>query len=278
MTRFTHFCSVGIIIGLLTLGGTWLYEKRIEAANIGLAASQTLYPIDETELHNTIQAILVQNQKLDMSVTIIDLQTHKRYHWGDTASYTAASIGKLITATAFLHNVELGKASLTDKVGQLDAQTQLTKLITKSDNTAWQQLNSAITKEGLESYARSLSLNTYNSVDNTMTSDDIALLLEKLASQRLLSTKHNELLLSLMQQADMRNYIVAAIPAGTDVYHKVGYLADRLHDAAIIKRGDRSYVLAIFSKSSGAYDFYHGSRVFGEITRASLQAFFNTTP
>jgi beta-lactamase class A len=81
-----------------------------------------------------------------------------------------------------------------------------------------------------------------------------------------------------MQQADMRNYIVAAIPSGTDVYHKVGYLADRLHDAAIIKRGDRSYVLVIFSKSSGAYDYYRGSQVFGEITETSLQAFFNHTP
>jgi hypothetical protein len=58
------------------------------------------------------------------------------------------------------------------------------------------------------------------------------------------------------------------------VYHKVGYLADRLHDAAIIKRGDRSYVLVIFSKASGNYNFTRGASLFGSITESTLKVFF----
>lgn len=283
MEKFTRFCGACIIVSFLVIGGFMYYDTYVDTASStqngtvkGAAiGGETSYTLNESSLKDAINNILSDNTNLDTSVSIIDLQTHKQYHWGDEASYTAASIGKLVTATAYLRNIELGKARLSDNVGQTDAKTQLTRLITKSDNTAWQQLNAAVTKQGLEKYAKSLGLNAYTSTDNTMTSSDIALLLEKLASQKLLNKEHSEFLLSLMKEADMRSYIVAAIPDNAEIYHKVGYLADRLHDAAIIKRGDRSYVLVVFSKSVGAYDFYRGSQFFGEITKASLTAFFS---
>lgn len=209
-----------------------------------------------------------------MSVSVTDLQTGKSYHWGETASYMAASIGKLVTATAFLHKVELGKASLDDMVGGLEAKSQLSKLIIESDNPAWTALNDEVTHEGLQTYARAHGMSGYTADNNSMTSDDIALLLTKLASQKLLDREHTTFLLSLMKQASMRSYIVAAVPDGTDVYHKVGYLQDRLHDAAIIKRGDRSYVLVIFSKAGGNYSFSRGATLFGSLTEATLKAFF----
>lgn len=232
------------------------------------------YVLDEASLNTSIQAILEQNKDLNMSVSIIDLQTHKKYHWGETASYTAASIGKLITATAYLHKVEAGQASLNDALGNTDSRAQLTKLITKSDNVAWDLLNKNITKPVLQEYATSLGLTSYAPENNVMNSDDAALILDKLASYKLLDKEHTDFLLSLMKEADMRAFIVDAIPDGVEVYHKVGYLKDRLHDVAIIKKGDRSFVLAIFSKSVSSYDFTRGADVFGEVTTASVKAFF----
>jgi beta-lactamase class A len=79
-----------------------------------------------------------------------------------------------------------------------------------------------------------------------------------------------------MAQANYRDYIVAAIPSDVTVYHKVGILDDHLHDAAIIKKGSRSYVLVIFSKdNSGGYDYNRGAQLFGAITGKSLLAFFD---
>jgi beta-lactamase class A len=285
MEKTTRFLSACIIIVLLGLGAAWFYENYFDndsaSAQSSTSATKTpakasSYRLDDTALGTGMQAIMAQNTDIDMSISVTDLQTGKKYHWGESASYTAASIGKLVTAAAYLHMVDAGQASLDDNVDGVSARTQLTKMIVESDNSAWEDLNGIVTHEGLQAYANSIGMASYIPDDNIMTSDDVALLLSKLAGQKLLTSQNTDLLLSLMKQASMRDYIVAAIPDNTDVYHKVGYLADRLHDAAIIKRGDRSYVLVIFSKSSGNYDFSRGSDIFGSITKATLSAFFKS--
>jgi beta-lactamase class A len=283
MQKTTRFLSACFVVVLLALASAWVYETYIDTNGTSKSSNQTVksassdqqtYTLDDTALSSQIQALLNKNSDLDTSVSITDLQTGKTYHWGDTASYTAASIGKLVTATAYLHMVETSQASLDDELSGTSARTQLTKMIVESDNDAWEELNGIVTHDGLKNYASSIGMASYIPEDNIMTSDDIALLLTKLASQKLLSSENTTFLLSLMKQASMRDYIVAAVPDGTDVYHKVGYLDDRLHDASIIKRGDRSYVLVIFSKSVYDYDFSRGSSFFGAITKATLDTFF----
>lgn len=281
MEKVTRFVRITIVVLLIAFGCTWFYENHAtllgtaDTTKVSAKAKDSISTLDENTLRSSIQAVLDKNSDLDTSVSITDLQTGKTYHWGDTASYTAASIGKLITATAYLTMVENGQASLDDQVGGFDARTQLTKLIENSDNDAWEALNGIITHDGLKNYANSIGMSSYIPDDNIMTSDDISLLLSKLCSQKLLNDQDTTFLLSLMKAANMRDYIVAAVPPGTEVYHKVGYLDDRLHDASIIKRGDRSYVLTIFSKTTnGDYDFTRGSSFFEAITKASLQAFF----
>jgi beta-lactamase class A len=107
-----------------------------------------------------------------------------------------------------------------------------------------------------------------------MTSDDVALLLQKLAGKKLLTHDNTALLLGYMQRATMRDFILAGTPNGATAYHKTGYLSDRLHDVAIISKGDRSFVLAIFSKTSGSYNFGKGASLFKEITSKASESFF----
>lgn len=220
-----------------------------------------------------VQAAL-NNSSLDTSVSITDLQTGKTYHYGETASYTAASVGKLVTAVTYLNKVENGDASLDDLVEGVSARSQLEKMIVKSDNVAWLAMEHAVTLSAQQAYARRIGLTGYNAEANTMTTDDVATLLAKLSSAKLVGNDNTQLLLSYMEQANYRAYIVAAVPSGVTVYHKVGLLEDRLLDVAIIKKGDRSYVLAIFSKSNSNYPFSQGVTLFGSITEATLQAFF----
>ncbi len=277
--RFLIFCCAVAAIVFIFI---WYQENHSSSASNthAKAASQDpnnfqeIYRIDRAGLDRAVEEVIDANPRLDIGVAIIDLQTHQTYHYGETASFDGASIGKLITATALLHKVEMNKLYLNDRIGDKTVEELLKAMIVDSDNDAWTKLNTNLTKPELNRYAHMLGLESYMAEDNTLTADNIALLIAKFAEQKLLNAEHNSLLLSLMKDADMRNFIVKAVPDGVNVYHKGGYLDDRLHDAAIIQKGDRSYVLVVFSKSlTGKYDYIKGSQVFGAITKATLKTF-----
>ncbi len=272
LLRCLRFCLVTTVCAGAIIW-TYLHVAPIAQAQSEHTAQRSTQ-IDEAALSNQVQALLAQNSDLDMSVSIGDLQTNKTYHWGDSAGYTAASLGKIITAAAYLHLTESGQASLDDTIDGVTSREQLTKLIKESDNDAWMALNQAITLDGLQQYAKTLGLANYDPQENSMTSDQITQVCAKLYKGALLGAADTSLLLSLMKNANMRDYIVAAIPSGTTVYHKVGYLDDRLNETAIITRDNHSYVLTIFTKAPDSYDFSRGTDLFTSLTRSSLKAFF----
>jgi beta-lactamase class A len=277
MHTVTRFFSACIIIILLLFGATWWYNNHqiagitteVKATSDAKGAASSIPTIDEAALSTAINSILGSKKTLDASVSITDLQTGKTYHYGDDAAYTAASVGKLVTTAAYLHKVELGQLQMTGT-----EKTYIQKMLVNSDNEAWHNLEAILTLDVQQAYGTEIGMTSYHAEDNIMTSDDISVLLTKLARYRLLNNADTDMVLGYLNQANYRNYIVAAVPSGVEVYHKVGFLSDRLHDVAIIKKGDRSYVLSIFSKSSGTYDFSAGSTYFKNITDATLKVFF----
>jgi beta-lactamase class A len=279
--RFIGVCIVLVAIGIfgakawqsMTTSDENSTNSTTKTAAVRKASAIT-YKVNEQSL-TAIQGVIDQHPELNLSVSLTDLQTGKTYNYGDSSSFTAASVGKLITTATFMNKVEKGTASLSQTVGGFTAKTEIQKMLVESDNTAWKNMEEAVTLSAQQTYAESIGITSYNASENTVSSSDIALLLTKLSSGKLMSDDHAELILSYMAQANYRGYIVAAIPDGVNVYHKVGLLEDRVHDAAIIKKGDRSYVLVIFSKAkSGVYDFSQAAPLFGAITTDSLQAFF----
>jgi beta-lactamase class A len=264
-----------VIFLILAILSSLIIFRNGPVATTKAEDQQVILPsIDEPSLSSTINAILAETD-LDTGVAITDLQTHKTYTYGEPASYIAASTTKLLTASLFLHQVELGKASMNDKIDGLPAAQQLKALIVDSDNSAWTGFNDELTRSGLAAYAKSLGLNTYKVADNTITVKDVASLLTQLYNKELLNKEHTDLLLSYMQNASEDQYIPAVVPASATVYHKAGWLEDRMHDTAIIKDGDRSYVLVIFSKDmSGSYSVDEGLNVFHAITKATVATFF----
>ena len=86
-----------------------------------------------------------------------------------------------------------------------------------------------------------------------MTPSDDALLLKQLAAGKLLNSTNTQTLLSYMQNTNNDDMIPYAAPNGATVYHKYGQLDGYLHDTAIIKNGDRTYSLSIYTASNNSY-------------------------
>lgn len=273
----------GFIAILIAILGVHIFHKVVRlsgsaAASTTSSSKQTVKNIDDTKLATTINSLLSENRNLDTSVAIIDLQTGKAYQYGDEAGYRAASITKLITAAAYLHTVESGDATLRKIIGGDNAQNQIKKMIVDSDNNAWSALNSSITSQGLEAYAQSVNVVSFDVTDNIVTSKDIASFLAGLYKGKLLNEEHTSLMLGYMKQAGLDGYIPAALDADLTVYHKAGWLDDRYNDAAIISNGAQQYVLVIFSKSSTdtTYDIAQGQKLFQAITHATTNSLFHS--
>jgi beta-lactamase class A len=233
-----------------------------------------LSPAQASQMASQINSVIQNYSDMDIGVAVQDLNNGKTYHYGVSNPFVAASVSKVLTASLFLHEVETGQQTLDEPLGDGNAQYELQQMIEQSDNGAWQDLNGLLTHDALQSYAARIGLSNYDPDQNTLTVDDISLLLGKIYKGQLLNASHTQQLLNYMQDANFDSYIPASVPAGVKVYHKAGWLDDRVHDAAIIDNGKHPYVLVIFTKDdSGDYDSDEGHQIFSAITTASTKAF-----
>ncbi|HSX52901.1 MAG TPA: serine hydrolase [Patescibacteria group bacterium] len=231
--------------------------------------------ITAAQMDSQIQAIIRANPDVDISASIIDINSGTSYQYGINNPFEAASVGKLITATTFLHLVETSQVSLNDQIGDSSAQNLLEQMIVNSDNDAWQALSDDIGLPAMSDFATQVGMSSYNADGNTMTSNDIALLLQKLYKGSLLNHSHTQLLLGYMNHANEADYIPSSIPAGIKVYHKAGLLDDRVHDAAIVDNGLRPYVLVIFTNGHGTYDLTVRTQILRDITTSTTKFFLS---
>jgi len=274
-----HGLTIAFVVVLLAAssGTVWVIRHPLGAkATAKTSNVQAPARRDTTVFDASMADILHRYPALDIGVSIADLHSGATYNYGDQTDFEAASIGKLLTATTYLHQVEQGTVSLATPVGGTSAGIAMQRLIILSDNDAWIGFNTLLTHDGLSAYAQSIGVNSYNPADNTVDCSDITLLLTKLYQGQLLNEAHTQLLLTYMQQANETNFIVAAAPPGAAVYHKVGFLDDRLHEAAIVVQDGHAYAITIMSKTyTGTYDGNVGHTLFGEITQAANQTFLN---
>jgi beta-lactamase class A len=272
-----NFLIAGIVVAVTAMSGAWILYNLTPTGRAAADASEgqnMTHTIDTKKLQTAIDTLLAQYPEFDTSVAITDIQTGKSYQYGETANYKAASVTKLITATAYLRAVETGDASLDSTVGGSSAQDQIEKMIVDSDNTAWASLNAVLANQGLQDYADSIRLTSYDATANTISTSDVALLLTKIYKGQLLNNIHTGLLLGYMKSAGLRDYIPAAITDGITVYHKAGWLEDRYNDAAILDDGQHQYALVIFSKSnSETYYSQKGQALFHSITHIVTKTF-----
>lgn len=269
---------ISLILGLLAIGylGYYFYTPITDGSVYARSSSSKSKTEDMQKIatmNQTINSIIAQYPAMQISVSVTDLASDQSYNYGVEVDYIAASVAKLITASLYLHEVEQGNRTLNEYIGGYTAEHQLQQLIELSDNNAWHTLNEELGNDLLQAWAEEAGLQSYNAVNNTISPSDITLLLANLYTDRLLDTQHTKLLLSYMQNADNTEYIKSAVPNNITVYHKAGWLDDRVHDTAIIDNGQNPYVLTIFSKTDGTYDAQIGQDMFHQITAATLEAF-----
>jgi beta-lactamase class A len=230
-------------------------------------------PVDTTNLDSQINNIINSNSDIVFGVSIIDLNTGSAHNYGNLEPMTAASVTKVLTATDYYKEVELGHKSLsTVMVDGNTAEYDIEQMIVVSDNNAWHVLNDALTYPQMQAYAESIGLTSYNYADNTISSSDTAKLLAGVYMRRLINEAHTESLLSYMERANYRDLVLPAVPEHDTAYHKAGELYGNLNDAVIITNSTESIVLSIYTHSY-YYDKARVSALMQEITTPTLTTF-----
>ncbi len=273
-----------IAVFVLLVGGLWFIpslvhqEPETTADNAQVPAEPqeaAVAKLDFSSMTQQINAAIAEHPSYETGVTVIDIKTGDILTYGAPEPFVAASTAKLLTAIAYLRDVEQGKYSLSDPVGRRDAKTALEAMIVDSDNEAWDAFNNGILGHTeLTAFSEQIGLENYNADKNTITTVSVAKLLQTLYDEKLLSAENTDLLMGYMKRAKEVEYISTIVPPGVRFYHKPGYLSDRVHDATIIDNGSRPYVLVIFSKSrTKYYDGQAGMALFQQIANATFTTF-----
>jgi beta-lactamase class A len=87
-------------------------------------------------------------------------------------------------------------------------------------------------------------------LNNTTTSADLAVLLEKIERREALGAASAQLMKEILLRQELNGEIPAGLPPGTPVAHKTGSITATLHDAAIVYPPDRKpYVLVVLTRN-----------------------------
>lgn len=87
-------------------------------------------------------------------------------------------------------------------------------------------------------------------LNNTTTSADLAVLLERIEKREALGAANAQLMKEILLRQELNDEIPAGLPPGTPVAHKTGSITATLHDAAIVYPPNRKpYVLVVLTRN-----------------------------
>lgn len=224
-------------------------------------------------LQNSIDRILRGAKGYRVGVALAAVAGGEPRTYGDESEFVAASTAKLITAAAYYHLVETGKATLEQKLGYYNAAFQLKSMINRSNNDSWHLLMNAIGYPRLIQYAASIGI-TYDPQQNRLTPAEMALFLKQLYSGDLLNREDTEQLLSYMQNTNFEGLIPAAARLDVTVHHKYGWLNGNLHDVALLSFRETTYALAIYTEGAGSTDKAERVQMIHTLTETIVDAVF----
>jgi beta-lactamase class A len=283
-SKSRHFWLWGLIAALLLIGAGWLllhqspsklsYFKPVAdltKASPTPTPTPAFVPLD---VEARWQAVLANYPTFRVSAELRDVSHGATATIDAKADFRAASTTKLIAASYFLHQVEEGKYSLDQPMGNYTAKFHLQQMINRSNNDSWAAFLTLLGRSNEEAYAHQQGWTSFNVTDNHIAPDDLADLLQKLWQGKLLTKEHTDYLLSLMQNTIDEQWIPPAIPAGATIYHKYGALEDDVHDASLITYQGRTYALVIMTNGNGAYAYTQRAKLFHDLVKAA----FSTDP
>ncbi len=186
---------------------------------------------------------LLRQQSLGMSDMNTTIRLQQK-HWSDGAGVLQAQIGKEFQ----VHELVDYMIRVSDNVAAL----ALLDLV-GTDN-----VNLTLQANGLEKTRLRIGQSSRDwggrPGENTVTAREMGLLLEKLATGKILNdryTKEAIRLLSLQQQV---SWLPALLPPGVKVAHKSGELPGVRHDAGIVYGSRSQFVAVVLTSDLGDYD------------------------
>lgn len=238
------------------------------------------HTLDGGGLDAAISDIIDANGRYQIGVALIDVAPQQEpgrqdaiHQYGVQDPFEAASTAKVLAAAAYYHQVEDGTLSLDDPVGDYSSGFQIMEMIQNSNNDAWSAIMDVVGYPQLQVYAATVGV-VYDPETNDLTPAELATILAKLYTGRLLSQEHTAKLLSFMQDTNDESLIPAALPAGITVYHKYGLLDGELHDTAILTSGTLAYVLVVCTNSQDESDNAERTEVIHQLTQAVVDWLF----
>jgi len=272
-----HGFKLWLIVAVLLVGSgytTWSKHASAEASAARQAQVQAAAAAKQKAdiFGGQVQSLIADNPADSLSIAVAS-NNQAVTTYGSSDTFDGASTAKLLTAADYFHHVEQGTASLQHRIDGQTAQHWLQIMLVNSDDTAWAELNDYLTHDDLANYADSIGFTNYDPDTNNFTARDVASLLQQLYSGKLLNPAHRSQMLNYLSRANYRQFIVAAVPAGDSVYHKVGWDDDTINDGALITHGPKYLVLVIFSDGNQTYDTASRTQLMHAITKDAIAAY-----
>jgi beta-lactamase class A len=219
--------------------------KQVKPATITPVMSADPWPTATADMNAAIAAA----PGLPASATLIDLNTGREYDAGKyQQTFEAASTSKLVAIFAYIHQVELGKATLAQTLEGQSAQDIIQAMIVNSDNDAWDKLNRYLKFKGEQAYLNSIGVAGKMVSENIQFSTPaMAKMLQLLYQGKLMNASHRAMVYGYMQHTTMNTLIPAVLPADATVYHKYGQIEGVFHDAAIVAYQGYNFVLVVYT-------------------------------
>lgn len=263
--------------GSLSLGRELLWLKQ------RLAAVHSTYPVVRPGLF------------------ILDLATGDYAGLQSSKAFPAASVIKLPILIAFFQDVDAGKVSLKEKLtmrpeliasgsgymqdlapwSSFSASYTVGKMIETSDNTATNMiikrlggawaLNKRFRSWGLQDTAIRRWLPDLSGT-NTVSPQDLTLILSKLAKGNLLSASSQAKAIAILKTCKTRTLLYPGIGPGGEIAHKTGDIGFAIGDAGIVYMPNgRQYIAAVMLKRP--YDDPRGRDYIQTVSRVTYSYF-----
>jgi beta-lactamase class A len=190
----------------------------------------------------------LSTQDSQWGVVVHDLARNEKFLFNNGQQFHAASVMKLATAVSVFEWMNKNSLSLDSAAQDQAIRDRLALLINRSDNNQWAVLGSIVGLKNTQDLLQKEGLAGSNIFKNTMTPQDVSLLLHKIYSGKLVNQEQQQFLLTSMQNTMNENRIPAGLPKDIITPHKYGTWQANIHDAGIVF-ANNPYIIVVMTNS-----------------------------
>ncbi len=224
-------------------------------------------------LRDSLNALVAEKGADTISLYFEFLNTGANISINPTLKIWPASLPKVPLAMAVMKKIERGEWKMDSELvlseddkdmhyGELwgkplgsrfSIETLLTEILVRSDNTAYRMLLRNVEFKELMEVVDELGLEDLFTKEGLVSAKEYSRLFRALYVSSFLQRSNSEMLLTLLAQADYKDFLTAGIPQGTVFSHKFGIDRD-IHaylDSGIVYAPGRPYLISVAMKGRG---------------------------